>query len=122
MKITAPPIYRFLGFNTQGDVGGMTMYTSKDKGLVIFAATSPKVPASRRQTHHRNRLRLVALAWRALSAGERDTWAAAAHKANLRITGFNLFAYTMLTRDRGPARTVAANTHTTLNFPDDIPT
>jgi len=122
MKITAPPIYRFLGFNTQGDVGGMTLYTAKDKGLVIFASTSPKVPASRRQTHQRNRLRLVALAWHALPAGERATWAAAADKANLRISGFNLFTYTILTHDRGPARTVAANTHTTLAFPDDIPT
>jgi len=121
MKITAPPIYRLLGFHAAGDVGGMTLYTSKDKGLVIFPATSPKVPPSRRQTHQRNRLRLVALAWHALTAAARAAWTTAAAHANLRISGFNFFTYTLLTRDRSPARTVAANTHIPLAIPDDIP-
>jgi len=121
MKITAPPIYRMLGFHAAGDVGGMTLYTSKDKGLVIFPATTPKVPPSRRQTHQRNRLRLIALLWQALDADQRDAWNKAAIKANLRISGYNLFTFTLFTRDRAIAATVAHRTKTALHIPHHIP-
>lgn len=120
MKPHAPRLYHFLGFNTQGDVGPYTLYTAKDKGLVIYQATSPKQPPSRRQQHQRNRLKLAALAWHALTQKQRDDWHDAGMKANLRISGFNLFCYAMLTRDEGPVQTIASNTRTPLALPQPL--
>jgi len=121
MKPTAPRLYHFLGFNTQGDVGGYTCYTARDKGLVIYPATSPKKPQSRRQLHQRNRLRLITLSWHALDPDQRGAWNAAAVRGRLRISGYNLFTYTMLTADRGIARTIEHQTRQSLYIPTPIP-
>jgi len=121
MKLPTPPIYAWLGFHAAGDIGGMTLYTAKDKGLVIFLATSPKKPASIWQIHHRNRLRLVATLWYNLLPEHRAAWTRAATKARLRISGFNLFTFTLLADDQGPARTVSSQAKTPLTFPGRIP-
>ena len=52
-------ILRYLGFNTQGDLGPWTFYTSKRKGLVFFAKAPPLEPPSLMQNHKRNKFRLA---------------------------------------------------------------
>jgi len=115
MKPSHSALFRFLGFNTQGDIGGLTMYRSKRKALIIFASTSPKEPPSRRQIVQRNRLRLVGRQWQALPADERRRWELAARLAHLRVSGFNLFTYWLLRNDRAAVATIEHQSGITLS-------
>lgn len=95
-------ILRYLGFNTQGDLGPWTFYTSKRKGLVFFQKAPPLEPPSRKQIHQRNKFRLAGMIWRSLAAEQRRAWNDCAKKAALQITGYNLFTY-YITRDDAAA-------------------
>ena len=110
MKTPAPNLYRFLGFNTQGDIGPYTTYTAKDRGLVIFLRSPPRTPPTRGQAHQRNRFRLVGFCWRALTVEAREAWTQAGRLARLRITGFNLFTYFLIRHDTAAIRTVSRQT------------
>lgn len=99
-------ILRFLGFNTQGDLGPYTFYTSKRKGLVFFQKSPPLEPPSLAQIHQRNKFRITGFIWQALAAEQRATWLKAAHLADLQITGYNLFTYYVLTEDVAAIETV----------------
>jgi hypothetical protein len=113
----APKLYQYLGMNTQGDIGPYTMYTAKDRRLVIYLRSPPKKPASPSQIHQRNLFKIVAMQWWALAPGDRAAWNAAAIRARLRITGYNLFAYALLTRDTAAVATVSALAHIPLAPP-----
>ena len=99
-------ILRFLGFNTQGDLGPWTFYTSTSKGLVFYLKTPPDKPASYLQLHQRNQMRAAAVVWQTISQDLRDRWETAAKRAHLRITGYNLFTYFQFTRDEETINTI----------------
>jgi len=107
-------LLRFLGLNTQGDVGPWTFYTSKQNGLVWFVKAPPLEPPSRKQIHQRNKFRLIGAVWRSLSPQQRSDWLLAARKAHLEITGYNFFLYYMMTADAAAVRTVERASHTSL--------
>ncbi len=86
-------LLHYMGFNTQGDLGPWTFYTSKRKGLVFFQKAPPLEPPSRAQIHQRNKFRLAGMVWRSLTTSQRDDWAKAARQARLQITGYNLFVH-----------------------------
>lgn len=109
MKVSAA-ILKFLGFNTQGDLGPWTFYTSKRNGLVWFTKAPPLEPPSLLQTHQRNKFRLAGYIWRALTPEARETWLRAARQANLRISGYNLFVYWITTQDDDAIKTVQRQT------------
>lgn len=92
-------LLKFLGFNTQGDLGPWTFYTAKDKGLVWFVKAPPLKPPSYLQSHQRNVFRNSARMWRAYTPAQRLLWMRAARLANLRIHGYHLFTYVNATRD-----------------------
>lgn len=94
-------ILRFLGFNTQGDLGPWTFYTSKRQGLVFFVKSPPLEPPSPLQIHQRNKFRIAGMVWRSLTATQRKAWLTAATRAHLQITGYNLFVY-YITRNDAP--------------------
>ena len=91
MLLESQRLFRFLGFNTQGDLGPYTFYTSKRHGLVWFPKSPPLKPPSYLQTVQRNRFRLAAELWRSLTEEERSNWMLAATRAHLWIHGYNLF-------------------------------
>ncbi len=99
-------ILRYLGFNTQGDLGPWTFYTSKTKGLVFFQKSPPLEPPSRAQIHQRNKFRLVGMIWQSLTVDQRKEWELASKRAHLQITGYNLFTYYILTSDAAAIMTV----------------
>jgi len=103
---TQSSILRYLGWNTQGDLGPWTFYTSKRKGLVWFIKAPPLEPPSPMQIHQRNKFRLVAATWRSLSAEQRNNWSLAARRAHLQITGYNLFTYYLTRNDPAVVRTI----------------
>ena len=96
MKTIPPSIFQYLGTNTNGDLGPYTFYTSHRNRLVVFLKTWPHDPATFHQTLYRNRWRHAALRWRGLTPQTRLLWKTIARKANLTITGYNLFIFYIL--------------------------
>jgi hypothetical protein len=111
MKPTSNPLWRFLGFNTQGDLANVTFYTAKDKGLVFYLATSPKKPQSHRQRNQRHRFKAVAELWHHLTILDREAWETAAIRAGLRISGYNAFVHVILTDDQAWYATLCRQSH-----------
>lgn len=106
MKLGHQTLFRFLGWNTQGDLGPWTFYTSKRQALVFYLRAPPTKPPTPLQTIRRNRWGQAAQAWTQLSAEARANWERATHAAHLRITGLNLWMYWKLTADESAIRTV----------------
>ena len=106
--------FQFLGWNTQGDLGPLTMYTDKRGQLVFFAKMPPLNPPSIRQTIQRDNFTSAAILWRALTPQQRDAWERATHLARLRIPGYNLFVYWSLTGDSATINTIENQTGLTL--------
>lgn len=100
-------ILRFLGFNTQGDLGPFTFYTSKRKGLVFFVKAPPLEPASIAQQHQRNRFAMASGSWRQMTVHQRAQWQLAAERAGLKVTGLNLYMYWVLKQDNEVLATVS---------------
>ena len=93
MKTIPPSIWQFLGVLTNGDVGPYTVYTSSRGRLVFFLKTWPKDPATYHQKLNRDKWRHAALRWNALPQSIRDRWKLLGRKANLTISGYNLFLH-----------------------------
>lgn len=103
-------LLRFLGWNTQGDLGPWTFYTDRRKGLVFFPRSPPNKPPSYLQRKQRNQFKMAAAAWRLTPPDKRESWRLAAAAANLRITHVNFFFYWFLTKDNAAVRTVERQT------------
>ena len=103
-----------IGFRPTGDLGPLTGYTTKRGRGVWYLKAPPKEPPTGYQTHYRNLFRLVALTWSGLPESTRLDWLAAARRASLRITGYNLFLWYHHRRDVAVIRTVEHQTGFTL--------
>lgn len=99
-----------LGWSTQGDLGPLTMYTSRRGNLVFFDKAPPLNPPSQLQIYFRDRWRIAAAAWRDLTDEQRATWLLAARRANLMIGGYNLWIYWRTTEDSPSIETIERQT------------
>lgn len=115
-----PKLLSILGLRVQGDIGPWTTYTNRRGRFVWYLHSPPKKPFTRRQLHQQNKLRIIARLWATLSATDRWNWNLAANRANLRITGFNLFCYSYLKRDPSFAATIERATKITLHLPPGL--
>jgi len=106
--------FKYLGWNSQGDLGPLTMYTDKRRQLIWFPKMPPLNPPSLRQTQWRERFRACGREWWELTTTQRKTWEQASQLARLRITGYNLFSYWILTQDDATIRTIESQTGLTL--------
>lgn len=106
MRTTPPPIWSLIGLNPTGDLRPYTIYTSRRGRVVWYYQAPPDKPPSWLQLRHRNRWRLLGRQWRAETTATRQLWQLAARRAQLRVTGYNLYTYWHLTRDRQAIRTV----------------
>lgn len=98
-----------LGFSPTGDLGPLTAYTSTRHGTVWFAKSPPQKAPSPWQVRQRDRFRLAAIAWRALTSASRARWHLACRRARLYLNGYTLWIYWQLTRDRGKMQTIEHN-------------
>ncbi len=99
-------LLRFLGMNTQGDLGPWTFYTGRRQQLIFFVKAPPLEPPSQMQITRRNAFRLNAYVWRSLTQSAREDWERASKLAHLKITGLNLFTFWNLTKDDAAIQTV----------------
>lgn len=96
----------FIGFNPSGDLGPLTAFHSKRVGTVWFTKAPPTTPATDFQRRQRDRMRLAAQAWKALTNAERTQWHTACRRVGLYIHGYNLWVWWQLTRDRAKLSTI----------------
>lgn len=114
MTLLGHPLCRLLGFHPTGDLADLTFYTSKRNGVVFFVKAPPLEPPSVMQLHQRNKFRIVAELWRLLPKVKRQAWETATLRGGLKMTGYNLYTYWHLTRDRATIETIEAFTHVPL--------
>jgi len=100
------PLFRFLGFIIQGDMGPLTFWTDPQKGLVAILKAPPDKPASFWQRAQRNKWRLAITAWRALPTTTKAAWQLAADRARCRCTGLNLWISQWCRPDRNLLPTI----------------
>lgn len=117
MASTPLSIYELLGFSMQGDLGGMTCYTSKRNKVIWFVKSPPLEPASPTQRAIRNIFVLNANVWRGFTAEQRATWSLAANAAKLRIHGYDLFTWFMRHRDRATLATIERQSGIAIHTP-----
>lgn len=121
MKTLPPSIWQYLGVLTNGDLGPYTFYTSHRKRFVMFLKTWPKDPATYHQTLNRNRWRHAAQRWRDLDDPTRALWKQLATRANLTISGYNLFIFYMMGKGTPAVRTLENNTGINVIAPTGEP-
>jgi hypothetical protein len=106
-----------LGFNVQGDLGPLTMYTSKRKKMVAFLRAPPLNPPSPIQRYLRDTFREAARQWRAQGAPNRSLWNTAVRRANLGLSGYNLWVWFSRTRNHAALTTIERQSGITLPRP-----
>ena len=109
-----PKQLKLIGMNPTGDLGGLTAYTSKRAGTVWFPKSPPLTPATEWQLIQRNRFRLVAAAWQALSKEQRHDWHLACRRARLVLHGYQLWVWWQHARDRQALATIERISSLTL--------
>ena len=80
-----------LGLIVAGDVGGYTIYTDRHGRKVVFPRSPPKKPPSPMQIKQRARFAQAVTNWRNATQLTRDQFEALSMRANICMTGHNLF-------------------------------
>jgi hypothetical protein len=114
MATSGKRVLPFAALAMTGDVGPLTTYTNRRNKVVFFPRSPPLTPPTFAQLVQRNRFRTVAAAWHRLPQSTRDNWNLAAARANLQITGFNLWTFWNLKRNRSTIATVEHQSGITL--------
>lgn len=114
MKLAHQMLFRFLGWNTQGDLGPFTFYTAKNMALVFYLRAPPTKPPTPWQGQVREAFAAAAVTWSALPVATKALWELVTHRAHLRISGINLWMYWQLKQDRAAIRTIERQTGITL--------
>lgn len=99
-------VLNLLGFNPSGDLGPLTAYHSRRAGTVWFAKAPPTTPPTDFQRRQRDRFRLAAQAWKALTNEQRTLWHTACRRAGLYVHGYNLWVWWQLVRSRAELSTI----------------
>lgn len=107
-------IISLLGWRPTGDLGPLTIYTSRRHKIVAFLKAPPTCPPTEWQSHQRAAFRLIARAWNGLTDEQREQWHLAEVRLPLNITGYNLFVWWNLSHDDETIRTIQRQTGTNL--------
>lgn len=104
----------FIGFRPTGDLADLTSYTTKLNQTTWFSKAPPMKPPSPLQSRQRARFKLAAEAWNAMTRSEKDAWLKAAKLAHLHLSGYSLWLWYCLRRDRTVIRTIERQSGQTL--------
>jgi hypothetical protein len=105
------------GLTLQGDVAGLTTYTSKRRRIVFFPQAPPLSPPTWYQSYQRQLFANAATAWSLLTQAERNDYMTSCRFVAARITGYNLWMKISMTRDDQDAVAVEAKTGIPLARP-----
>ncbi len=115
MAQAIPPLVNWLGLSVTGDLGPLTIYTSRRRRIVMFDKAPPLVPQTIRQLIMRDRWRAAAQAWQAQTDEDREQWRRAARLANLSLPGYQIWIFANTKPNtRGMIRTIERQSGVTL--------
>lgn len=97
-----------------GDIGGVTIYTDRYLRKTVYPISPPDKPPSPEQTTLRSRFAQAQAAWKALTAQEKANLEEACRRANLRLTGQNLYISAALKHMNENVQAVGRQTGLTL--------
>lgn len=103
-----------MGFNVQGDLGGWTFYTTQRGEVVFFPKSPPLNPPTAKQMVQRCKFAQAGKLWKCKTEEAREQWRLAVRRANLRLTGYNLWTYWITTSDEPALRTIERETNLVL--------
>lgn len=110
-----------LGFAVHGDLGDVTMYTTRRRKRVMYPRSPPTSPPSPAQQRQRARFALAVTRYLALPAGTIAEWEALARRLHLIATGQNLWTHLALRWDERAWDVVVRRTGTALVPPLEVP-
>jgi len=113
-KQTQDSLFTVFGFVVWGDFGPLTMYRRYDGRIVTLLKTWPHKPPSQKQLNQRAAFSSAAAAWNALTPAQRAQWTAAAARASLPMTGYDIFLHWLLTPPATTMYTLQRQTATHL--------
>jgi len=109
--------FNILGVSVQGDLGGITYYTSARRQLVAFAKAPPLNPPSPKQIAIRSVWSDAAEAWRNLTDEQRETWYQLDKRLRMRLTAYNIWIWFYRSRDEEQLQTIERKAGLTLPRP-----
>ncbi len=91
MSLKLPSDFNMLALALTGDLGPLTIYTTRNNRIVWFPKAPPGKPPSGAQLVIRERWRRAAAEWKLKAKVDRQKWESIVQAAGLRITGYNFF-------------------------------
>ena len=117
MKLSDFQFSKVWGWNPTGDFGPFTFYTSHKRQVVVgYMKAPPDKPPSWKQKLCRTRFKNLGILWHQLGGDRRRAWTLAAERANLRISGFNLWTHCQITGNWSTALTVQRQSKVNLGL------
>jgi hypothetical protein len=96
----------YLGLIVNGDLAGVTIYTSRRGHVVMFPKAPPLNPPTISQLSNRAGFRQAAALWRQQTTATKRKWARAVQIAGLRVGGYNAFVSYVVKPQTGYVQTV----------------
>jgi len=115
MAHTVPP--SAFGLIVSGDVADITIYTDRFGKKVAYPKSPPKEPPSHLQSLLRNRFKVAQKSYMLESPSSKADWELLAQKANLCMTGQNLYISVSMRRTYDILDTLMNQTGVSVNPP-----
>lgn len=109
-----------LGCTVSGDVGPYTVYTDRFGKKVWFPKSPPKSKPTELQLAVRRRFTTAQHQYMQLSAAEKKLWESLTRKANLCLTGQNLFIHVAMMWTFAMLATIQHQTGITVTPPNPV--
>lgn len=119
-KRKTPEWLQCLALYVSGDLGDLTLYTTKRGLIVAFPRTSPDKPPSAAQVLQRNRFRAAVLSWQASTPTDRSNYEAVTQRLKLPLTGQNLWLHFAFTHDDAARNTLQRQSGLNLTKPPEV--
>ncbi len=110
-----------LGFTVSGDIGGLTAYTDRFGKKVFYPKSPPKEPPTAMQVVVRTAFKNAQAEYSAKPPSVKYDWECLANRANLCMTGQNLYIHTAMVHDFDCLDTLMRQTGVTVDHPTAQP-
>lgn len=104
-----------------GDVGGYTLYTDRWGRKTLFPQSPPTIPPSAMQIVQRSRFQTAVANWVAELSSVKRAWERMSLRANVVMTGHNLYVSYSLSGDQSALNTLISQTGVVLPLPVFVP-
>lgn len=115
-----PTLNGLLGTNVSGDLGELTLWTSKRGRLTAARKNPPHLPSSPDQLYQQDRFRQAQAYWSGRPTAEKLAWEAITFVLSLPLTGQNLVISLALRGDKASLDTLIAQSGVSVPMPPRI--